>query len=184
MTDSGNYAEYTVPRKAEGKFLKAKLLWLAIYAVLIAAYIALLIKLSTYGILVVIVTLPFVPLIFMTLRHLTWNKYVAIDHKYEIANAKITLTEVHGKREHVVFTELVSAFDKIAPVRDEFKADYEGADTVIEFRGTAKSPDSYFLSMTKDGKKTVIFIEATNKAMKVMKFYNSKALVPCDTLRY
>jgi len=92
---------------------------------------------------------------------------------------KITLTEVHGKREHVVFTELVSAFDKIAPVRDEFKADYEGADTVIEFRGTAKSPDSYFLSMTKDGKKTVIFIEATNKAMKVMKFYNSKALVPC-----
>ena len=99
MNDSGNYAEYTVPRKAEGKFLKAKLLWLAIYAVIVIAYFVLLLKLSMYGVLVVIITLPFVPLIFMTLRHLTWNKYVAVDHKYEIANAKITLYEVHGKKE-------------------------------------------------------------------------------------
>lgn len=184
MNDSGNYAEYTVPRKAEGKFLKTKLLWLAIYAVIIIAYFALLLKLSMYGVLVVIITLPFVPLIFMVLRTLTWNKYVAVDHKYEIANAKITLTEMHGKKGKEVFSEYVSAFDKIAPVRDEFKADYEGADTVIEFRGSMKSPDSYFLTLNKDGKKTVIFIEATNKAMKVMKFYNSKGLVTCDTLRY
>lgn len=184
MNDSGNYAEYTVKRKAEGKFLKAKLLWLAIYAVLIIAYICLLVKLSMYGVLVVIITLPFVPLIFMVLRHLTWNKYVACDNKYEIANAKLTLTEVHGKKGTVIFSEFVSAFDKIAPVREEYKEYYEGADTVIEFRGTSKSPDSYFLTLNKDGKKTVIFIEATNKAVKVMKFYNSKNLVPCDTLRY
>jgi len=184
MNESGNYAEYTVSRKAEGKYLRVKIFWLAIYAVLLAIYLGVLVALSNYGIMLVIVTLPFLPLIVMILRYFTWNRFVAVDQKYEIANAKISLYEVHGKKQVPVFSELVSTFTLIAPVRDEYKADYEGADTVIDFRGSFKSPDSYFLRLDKDGKKTVIFIEATNKAVKVMKFYNSKGLVPCDTLRY
>ena len=184
MNESGNYAEYTVSRKAEGKYLKTKMFWMAIYAVILFAYLSLLVALSNYGVLVVIVTLPFAPLITMILRYFTWKRYVAVEHKYEVSNAKIKLYEVRGKKETPVFSELVSAFTIIAPVCDTYKADYEGADTVIEFRGSFKSPDSYFLRLDDNGKKTVIFIEATNKAVKVMKFYNSKGLVMSDTLRY
>lgn len=185
MNESGNYAEYTVSRKAEGKYLKVKLFWMAIYGVLIAAYLGVLLALKDYGVLVVIVTLPFVPLGVMVLRHLTWNRFVAVDQKYEIANAKITLYQVCGKKATQVFSELVSAFTLIAPVNEKYKDEYESADEVIDFRGSFKSPDSYFLRLDKDGKKTIIFIEATNKAVKVMKFYNSKGLVASETpLRY
>ena len=40
-------------------------------------------------------------------------------------------------------------------------------------------------AVDEDGKKTIIYFEATNKAIKVMKFYNSKGLVmPKTPLRY
>ena len=52
MDGSINYAEYTVTQKAEGKFLKRKLFWLAVYGLIIFAYIGLMVKLritEVYG---------------------------------------------------------------------------------------------------------------------------------------
>ena len=46
-----------------------------------------------------------------------------------------------------------------------------------DFRGDMKSPDSYFAVSEKDGKKTVIFFEVTNKMLKSMKFYNRNTVV-------
>lgn len=65
MDGSINYAEYTVTQKAEGKFLKRKILWLAVYGLIIFAYIGLMVKLSNYGMLVAILTVPFIPMTVM-----------------------------------------------------------------------------------------------------------------------
>ena len=65
MDGSINYAEYTVTQKAEGKFLKRKLFWLAVYGLIIFAYIGLMVKLSNYGVLVAILTVPFIPMTVM-----------------------------------------------------------------------------------------------------------------------
>ena len=94
-------------------------------------------------------------------------------------------SQPQGKKDKVLYSRLVSDFTRIAPVADAWKDDMSGADTVLDFRGSPKSPDSYFLRLDEGGKKTILYFEATNKAVKVMKFYNSKGLVMPDTpLRY
>ena len=180
--NNANYAEYTVTQKAEGKYLTYKLLCLALYAVLIIGLLCLMVALSNYGVLVAIIVLPFIPLSIMILRHTTWNRFVNIDHKYEVASAKITFSDIYGRKEVVKYEKLISAFSLIAPVTDEYKDKYEGADVYMDFRGTVKSPDSYFLLLEEDGKKTVIYFEAITKAIKVMSFYNSKNTVISKTL--
>jgi hypothetical protein len=66
---------------------------------------------------------------------------------------------------------------------DEYKDQWEKADVILEERGNTKSSDSYFARLEKDGKSTVIYFEAINKMLKVMKFYNSKGTV-ITTMRY
>ncbi len=160
MNESGNYAERTVTTRAEGKFLVRRLQWIGIYALLILAYLGIMVKLSSlggsYGVWVAVVTVPFIPLAVMALRVYTWKRFVAIEYRYEIAGAKITFSQPQGKK-----------------------------DKVLDFRGSPKSPDSYFLRLDENGRKTIVYFEATNKAVKVMKFYNSKGLVmPQNPLRY
>ena len=83
MNESGNYAERTVTTKAEGKFLVRRLQWIGIYALLILAYLGIMVKLSSlggsYGVWVAVVTVPFIPLAVMALRVYTWKRLVAIE---------------------------------------------------------------------------------------------------------
>lgn len=175
MEESINYAEYTVEQKAEGKFLKRKILWLAIYALIIFAYIGIMVVLSNYGVLVAILTVPFIPLTIMVLRHFTWNRYVKIEHKVEVVNAKLRITEIYGKKDEVAFENLLSEFSAIAPMDEEHREKWEKADKILDFRGSYKSPDSYFARLERNGKSLVVRFEAINKMVKAMKFYNSSA---------
>ena len=176
MDGSINYAEYTVTQKAEGKFLKRKLFWLAVYGLIIFAYIGLMVKLSNYGVLVAILTVPFIPMTVMVVRYFTWNRFVKIEHKYEVVNAKLRITEGYGpKREEVVFENLLSEFSSIGPMDEAHREKWENADRILECRGSMKSPESYYARLEKDGKSMVVRFEAINKMIKSMKFYNSSA---------
>lgn len=178
MDGSINYAEYTVEQKAEGKYLKRKILLIAVYGIIIFAYIGLMVALSNYGVLVAILTLPFIPLTIMVVRTLTWNRYVKVEHKYEIANAKLRITDIYGpKREQVVFENLLSEFSSIGPMDEENRDKWEKADKVLDFRGSYKSEESYYARLEKDGKSLVVRFEAINKMVKSMKFYNSSATI-------
>ena len=42
----------------------------------------------------------------------------------------------------------------------------------MDFRGNTASPDAYYAILEKDGKSTAVYFEATNKMLKVLKFYN------------
>ncbi len=184
MEDSNkNHVEYTVERKAEGKYLKAKILWICIYALILAAYIGVLALLSQYAIMLVICTLPFAPVVVIVLRGSTWYRFVKCSYKYEISSAKITFTEIHGRFKKELLSEFVSGFSKIAPATAEYLSETEGADTVIDCRSSAKAEDVYFMVLSKDGKKTVIYFEAVRKALEVMKYYNSKNIVMSE-VRY
>ena len=159
MDGSINYAEYTVTQKAEGKFLKRKILWLAVYGLIIFAYIGLMVKLSNYGVLVAILTVPFIPMTVMVVRYFTWNRFVKIEHRYEV----------------VVFENLLSEFSSIGPMDEAHREKWENADRILECRGSLKSPESYYARLEKDGKSIVVRFEAINKMIKSMKFYNSSA---------
>ena len=118
-------------------------------------------------------------LLFIILVFFSW-KLVKEDRKYECLNAKLVISELNegiGSKPKVVSEELISAYSLIAPANEEYKDKWSQADEVKDFRGDSKSPDSYFARLERDGKTTVTFFEATNKMLKVMKFYNSKGTV-------
>ncbi|MBQ8641675.1 MAG: hypothetical protein IJ480_05600 [Clostridia bacterium] len=176
---NGNMAEYTIERKATGKYLKYKIGCLALYAAIVLGYFSITVALSSYGVWVAIVIIPFVPLFIMLLRHTVWNRYVNVEYKYEIISAKIIFYEVYGKqRENKIYERLISEYDLIAPVTDEFRDKYENADVVRDFRGSENTPDAYFMmAMEPDGKKSVVFFEAAEKTLKALKYYNSQNLI-------
>ena len=175
----GNMAEYTVERKATGKYLKYKIACLALYAAIVLGYFSLTVALSTYGVWVAVLTIPFVPLFILILRHFIWNRYVNVEYKYEIISAKILFYEVYGKqRENKVYERLISEYALIAPMTDEFRDKYEGADIVRDFRGSEKTPDAYFMMASEpDGKKSVVYFEAAEKTLKALRYYNSQNLI-------
>ena len=175
MEDSVNYAEYTVTKKAEGANLRKRILLIAAYLIYIAVVVT--ITILTQGGGAMLGFLFF--LLFVIIVFFSW-KMVKEDRKYECLNAKLVISELNegiGSKPRVVSEDLISAYSLIAPANEEYKDKWSQADEVKDFRGDSKSPDSYFARLERDGKTTVTFFEATNKMLKVMKFYNSKGTV-------
>ncbi|MBQ4354235.1 MAG: hypothetical protein IJC71_05005 [Clostridia bacterium] len=179
MDESINYAEYTVEKKPEGKNLRKRIVLIGIY-LLALAVIVILIALTQGGAAV------WGGVLFVLLVALVWFTWrlVKEERKYEVVNAKLKIQELNGSgKGTVVFENLVSEFSLIAPMTDEYKDQWANADTILDCRGNSKSTDSYFARLEKEGKTTVVYFEAINKMLKVMKFYNSKGTV-VTTMRY
>ena len=102
--------------------------------------------------------------------------------KIEQAEGKIILEYLFAVGK-IVSEDLISAYSVIAPANEAYREQWTNADEIKDFRGDSKSPDSYFARLEKDGKSTVILFEATNKMLKVMKFYNSKGTVVTEVRR-
>ena len=179
MEDSHNYAERTVTKKAEGSNLRKRILLWIIY-ILVFAGIVVAIAVTNGGLALwgFLFFLGLIALIFFTQR------LVKEERKYVIENAKLHIYNVNaGGKEKLVFENLISGFSVIAPVNDEYKAQLDEAEEKLDCRGDAKSPDSYYAILDKDGKKTAVLFEVTNAMLKIMKFYNSKGTV-VTTVRY
>lgn len=173
MEEGVNYAEYTVAQKAEGKNLRKRVLFIIGY-VLFGLGIP---GFFLFGPIKIWPIGAIMPILTFIVVGLTW-RYCDLEHKYEVANAKFKVSEIFGrKKEELLFENLVSGFSVIAPMTDEYKDQYEKADEILDYRGSKTSPDSYFARLEKDGKSTVIYFEAINKMLKVMKFYNKATVV-------
>ena len=129
----------------------------------------------------------FTPLFTIILIFFTW-RYVSVEHEYIIVSGTITFTEIYGGRSRRQKLECkIKDFEKIAPMTDEYKDIYAAKDitAVYDFRGSTATPDAYFAAFrTKDGKKAVVYFEATAKALKIFQFYNRQGTVMSTTLRY
>ena len=178
MEDSVNYAEYTVEQKSEGAHKKKRTLLIMLYIIFCLGgmiFFVGVLKLWPVG--------AIIPFFTFILYGLTW-RYAELEHKYEVANAKFRVSEIYGrKKQETVFECFVSELSLIAPMTDEYKAQWETADKILDYRGSKKTTDGYFVRLEKDGTSTVVYFEAINKMLKVMKFYNSKATV-VTTMRY
>ncbi len=182
--NKGNFAEYAVSQKTEGKYLRNKILIIALYIVLAIGLLLSSMLLGSGSAFLIMGIICFIPFIVIILNRLLWTRFVKFDHKYVVDSAKIKFSHIYhgGKTEKVCFEKLVSSLSLIAPMTEEYKAEYEKADVTMDFRSTVTSPDSYFLVDEEDGKRTVIFFEATQQAIKVMSFYNKKNTVVVNTL--
>ncbi len=166
MDESVNYAEYTVEKKPEGKLKMIRIGLIALYLFvgvgLFAFFLA--IKFWPAG--------TIMPFLTWILYGLTW-KFAQLEHKYEVKNAKLVISNIYGRKKQVVqFENLASELKVVAPMTEGNKKQYEKADKIMDFRGNSASPDAYYAILDKDGSTTAVYFEATNKMLKVLKFYN------------
>lgn len=180
MNDSANYAEYVVAQKSEGTFRLKRILMVVFYVVFTGGVFGALCAAKIFPVIALL------PVLVWFVIWMTW-RYVSVEHEYVIASGTMTFTDIYGNRSRKkLFEKKVKDMELIAPMTDEYAKEYADAEIRHDWRGSVKSPDSYFFTCRDDesGKKTVVFFEATNKAIKIMRFYNSQATVMSDKLRY
>lgn len=188
---SKNYAEYTVTLEPTGKLRTKRLLFRLGYAAVFVVIIGLIILLNSLTEGLGIIFFPMfalAPLSLWILVHFTWP-LVCIDYMYTIDHSRFEANILHGdkKDKKPLFECAVKEFSLIAPINDPEHSSqlrlYNKAD-VIDLRSKEDANDVYFaIHEGENGKKTVIYFEATSQALNAFKYYNKAATVMSETKR-
>lgn len=174
---ANHYTEYTVAQRPEGKYRIRRLLLIALYILYPLAFMVIC---ATANLPMLII---FTPVTLWMLIFFTW-RYVSVEHEYMIASGTITFVDIYGGRSRrVLFSCEIRDMMQIAPLTQENRQRFGNAD-VIDLRGSVNTEDGYFFTIKdKDGKTAAVLFEATEKAAKILKYYNPAAVVS-PTLRH
>ncbi len=178
-----NTYEYTVAQKIEGKWKLAR-------AGLITGYVLYVVILLFVGIFtrIIVPLLALIPVTLWMIVFCTW-RYVKVEYEYSITSGIFTLSNVYGNRSRKKMLEIpIKDMTVVAPYNSEFPDQIADADEKIqrfapevEHKAVSSfdSPDVYYAlySDKNTGERGIIWFEATEKALKIFKFYNSTAAV-------
>lgn len=175
--DSGNFTELTVEAKKEGKYKRMSLLRMLM--VIGWALLVLVLMFTIGGIFVFIGAL--------LLATGTWFLYyitapmAMTEFRYSLLSGDMIFDKFLGGRKYVpdLLKVRVSAMTLIAPYEGAYKekADAAGIKNRYEYCSSLSSPDIYFALFEQNGAQSVVFFDATEKALKIMKFLNKEAIV-------
>ncbi len=166
-----NYAEYGVAKKAEGDNLTKRILLVLLYVFFGSGYIVFF--LTAVKMPQVIAVLP---LLIWMLIFFTWH-LVKYDYEYKIEQGEMVFYIAYSpkkKKEQLRFK--IRDAEKIAPVACFDDEQIKNA-VVYDYRGTAKSPDSYIAYYLNEGKGYAVYFEATTRAVKLMCKFNEKTVL-------
>lgn len=179
MNEITNHAELTVELKKEGKYLRNR--WLMISAYIFGFILILGILFALNLGLLGLIMVPAYPFLLSKLIVPITFCYVDIEKKMDISGGNLTLSTIYGKRKKVDnIVVKVSQLDAIMPYRDEYKKIADEYDATLRYEAVSSMshPDVYFAYYTNEkGEKVILFFEVVNKALKVLKFLNSKTVV-------
>jgi len=168
--------EYTVKQKQEGKILLRKILLIAVYIlyVITVLTVALLTRLAAPAI-------AFIPITLWILIHFTYL-YCNIEYEYSMMDGYITFSTIYGSRKRKEgFSMRISAFEKVCPYNEDYAKILEQFDPsrIYSAFSSENTPDDPYFAIFKDknGKKCVFFFEATNRALRIMKYYNENTVM-------
>ena len=168
--------EFVVAPKKEGKSFMKRVGMIIAYAVVVLALLMLLISFPA-------MTPVFaLSLVFMCIIvFFTW-RYVSVEYEYSMVSGEVTLSNIYGGRtRRQVLTFRLKDCTMIAPahVREwQERAELFGAEKVYSALSTANAPDAYFATFEDENKtKCIVYFEATEKALKICRFYNPSATV-------
>ena len=185
---SSNYAEYVVEKKVEGKYKMQRMLMILGYigvAALILAVVFIINALTGLGGMV-IPMVALAPMAAWMLQYFTWP-LVSIEYSFTVDASVLTVEKVlGGKKKIKLFRQKVKDLSLIAPYDEQYKAEADafGADERVEAVPSMDCYDLYFaLHTDENGKKTIVFFQATTQSLKALKYYNSSAIVMRETAR-
>lgn len=178
-----NTYEYVVAQKSEGKWKTRKILLIIGYIV----FAAVVLVLGAFSRLLVPL-LALTPIAVWILIFCTW-RYVSLEYEYNITSGVFTLSNVYGGRSRKKLIEVyIKDLATVAPYNHELPETIEKAEQTIKRFSPDKeyiafsspeSPDIYYALYTdkETGEKSIIWFEATEKALKIFRFYNAPATV-------
>ena len=174
MEDQNLYEYVTSPKKQPIFRLKRALMVLG-YIVYV---VALLIVGFTTRLLVPMMAL--VPLSTWILVWLTW-RYVAVEYEYSLAGGFMTLNKIYGGRSRKKVAEIrIKDMGMIAPFDVDYikEAERYAPERTVDFTSDLQKPEVYFaLYETEDKRRGILYFEATDQALRILRYYNSQAVV-------
>lgn len=168
--------EYVVAPQKEGKYLMKRILMICAYVALV---LALLVLLISFPALTPVFALS---LVFMLIIiFFTW-RFVSVEHEYSMVSGEVTLSDIYGGRSRkTIVTFRLKECTMIAPahVREwQERAELFGASRVYSALSSPDAPDAYFATFEDEkGTRCIVYFEATEKALKICRFYNPSATV-------
>ncbi len=165
--------EYTVKKKSEGAYRRNRILMILFYIAFGLIFFFGLAAAHLYQLMAFVVLVEWIVIFF------TW-RYVSIEYKYSMSSGKISFFNIYGeKAKKTIIEATIKDFVQIAPARDEFLSEYLGSELQIyDFTPYASCNDKYFAVLkAEDEKLNIIYFQATENALKIFKYYNSKTIV-------
>lgn len=178
MIDITTSYEYTVEQKAEGKLRLGRLALLFLYILYPAT---LLFVVGNGAAAIIAPLLAYIPLSLWIIIFLTW-RYVKISYQYTIMSGKMTLVKHYGTRTHKTLCEITLKNAKyIAPVgfreHDE-RLEIFAPEITYNALSSKNANDKYYIAFENaEGKKCVLFFEATSKMLDICKMYHPNTVV-------
>lgn len=181
--ESGNFAELTVEKKPEGKY---KLLKLARVGIVVGWIILMLILMFAIGNIFIFLGAILLATGTFFINHIT-APMAMTEYRYSILSGDMIFDKIMGgmtKKDDILKIH-VADMSVIAPYHSDKKELYEASDIVnrYDFCSTLTEPDVYFAIFEENGQKSAVLFDATQKALKVMKFLNKDAITMKEVRR-
>ncbi len=174
MDPSSTYEYVASPRKQPAYRLKRALMVIA-YAVYV---VALLIVGMTTKLLVPMLAL--VPLSLWIIVFFTW-RYVSVEYEYSLTGGVMSLSYIYGgrSRKHVADIRIKS-MSAVAPFDGEYikQAEAYAPEHTLDFTSDLQKPEVYYaLYETEEGRRGILYFEATEQTLKILRYYNSAVVI-------
>ena len=173
-----NIADYTVKKKAEGKYLLAKILYIVVFILILAGIMfGLYMAIGWYGLLAGLALSGVGGWMLWFFTH----RYLEIEYSYAIENAELICTEIYGnKSDKLLLRTKMNTVEKAVPYEGGYKADVdaESYEKKIFMLSTPTTDQAYAVTYkTENGGKGLVLLEGCNKTLKAFKYYNSQNTV-------
>lgn len=163
-----NTYEFVVTQKVEGAALLKRIFGII---GLVLGFVVPFAALCIFNIpqFVAVLVLVYIPLVFFVWR------FFKVEFEYSLTSGVMTFSRVYdGKSRKKLFDVTVKDFREVAPYTDEAKAHLETLplDESHVFVSTLSAPDIYYAVFEQDKELHVVYFEATEKALHILRYYN------------
>lgn len=168
----GSPYAYVVAEKMTSKLRMKKILFIALYVLWGGGVLV-----GGTALQVVAPLLAFIPISLWILIWLTW-RFTQVSYEYAFESGTLKVNRMLGERSRRKLAELkIRDIEKIySKINDNHgKLDTFGCDNTIFAASSEDAERLIAILWTNENKKTVLYMEADEKALKILRYYNSSA---------
>ncbi len=171
MSDFNTF-EFVVEERAEGRRKLTKILGRSALLAFIGAFVA-------FTFIIKLPMLAILPLLLLGLVLYFW-KIFNCELEYSMVSGVMTFSRIYGgmKRKKVLEVT-IKDFREVAPrtVDADSSLAARGVTRVYSFASHSTADDQYYALFEQDGQLCVVYFEATEKALKLLRYYNPITVV-------